>query len=96
MALCGAGFGIFQAPNNRMMLAAAPRERAGAAGGMLGTARLTGQTSGAVLTAVFLHMFASRGEIVALFVAAAFAVLGAWLSLMRTGRRADDQALSSP
>ena len=36
MALCGAGFGIFQAPNNRMMLAAAPRERAGAAGGMLG------------------------------------------------------------
>jgi DHA2 family multidrug resistance protein-like MFS transporter len=96
MALCGAGFGVFQAPNNRMMLAAAPRERAGAAGGMLGTARLTGQTMGAVLTAVFLHMFASRGEIVALYVAAAFAVLGAWFSLMRTGRRADDQALSSP
>ena len=46
MALCGVGFGLFQSPNNRMMLASAPRERAGAAGGMLGTARLTGQTIG--------------------------------------------------
>ena len=95
MAVCGAGFGIFQAPNNRMMLSAAPRERAGAAGGMLGTARLTGQTSGAVLTAVFLHLFASRGEIIALLVAAVFAVVAACFSLMRVGR-AESQTLSSP
>ena len=46
VALSGAGFGIFQSPNNRMMLTAAPRARAGAAGGMLSTARLTGQTTG--------------------------------------------------
>jgi DHA2 family multidrug resistance protein-like MFS transporter len=96
MALCGAGFGIFQAPNNRMMLSSAPRERAGAAGGMLGTARLTGQTSGAVLTAIFLQLFASRGEIVALYVAAAFAIIAACFSLMRAGRGAEAQTLSSP
>lgn len=96
MALCGAGFGVFQAPNNRMMLASAPRERAGAAGGMLGTARLTGQTSGAVLTAIFLHLFASRGEIVALVVAAGFAIVAAGFSLLRAGGRAWDQTLSSP
>ena len=43
MAVCGLGFGFFQSPNNRVMLYSAPRHRAGAAGGMLGTARLTGQ-----------------------------------------------------
>jgi DHA2 family multidrug resistance protein-like MFS transporter len=43
MALCGLGFGFFQAPNKRSMLSAAPLERSGAAGGMLATARLTGQ-----------------------------------------------------
>ena len=48
MALCGLGFGFFQAPNNRTMLGSAPRERAGAAGGMLATARLTGMTGGAM------------------------------------------------
>ena len=46
MALCGFGFGFFQAPNNRTMLAAAPRARSGAAGGMLATARLLGMTVG--------------------------------------------------
>ena len=40
--LCGFGFGFFQAPNNRTMLAAAPRTRSGAAGGMLAMARLLG------------------------------------------------------
>ncbi|MEO8811722.1 MAG: MFS transporter [Caulobacteraceae bacterium] len=90
MTLCGAGFGFFQSPNNRMMLSAAPRERAGAAGGMLGTARLTGQTFGAVLTAVFLDLFVARGEVVALAVAAALAVIGAAFSASRySGRRPD-------
>ncbi len=87
MALCGAGFGIFQAPNNRMMLTAAPRSRAGAAGGMLGTARLTGQTAGAVLTAIFFQLFASRGEIVALDVGVALALTGAVFSLARSAVR---------
>ena len=47
--LCGLGFGFFQVPNNRNMLLSAPRERSGAAGGMQGTARLTGQTLGAII-----------------------------------------------
>ena len=54
MALAGAGFGLFQTPNNRTMIAAAPRERSGGASGMLGTARLLGQTIGAALVALFL------------------------------------------
>jgi MFS transporter, DHA2 family, multidrug resistance protein len=48
-ALCGLGFGLFNVPNNRNMFLSAPSERSGAAGGMQGTARLVGQTSGAVI-----------------------------------------------
>jgi DHA2 family multidrug resistance protein-like MFS transporter len=47
--LCGAGFGLFQVPNNREMFLGAPSERSGAAGGAQSTARLTGQTMGAVV-----------------------------------------------
>jgi DHA2 family multidrug resistance protein-like MFS transporter len=83
MALCGAGFGFFQAPNNRMMLSGAPRERAGAAGGMLGTARLTGQTIGAVLTAIALGWFGARGEVTALALGAGFAFAAAVFSALR-------------
>ncbi len=92
MALCGIGFGFFQSPNNRMMLSSAPRERAGAAGGMLGTARLTGQTSGAVLTAIFLHLFGDKGEVIGLGVASGFAALAAVVSLSRTAVRREPAA----
>ena len=51
MALCGIGFGLFQSPNNRTIISSAPRQRSGAAGGMLATARLLGQTTGAVASA---------------------------------------------
>ncbi|HEY1750909.1 MAG TPA: MFS transporter [Caulobacteraceae bacterium] len=88
MAVCGVGFGLFQSPNNRMMLTSAPRERAGAAGGMLGTARLTGQTFGAVATAIFLHLFHDAGEVIGLWVAAGCAALAAAVSLSRTAVRA--------
>ena len=60
MALCGFGFGAFQAPNNRTMLAAAPRARCGAAGGMLATARLLGMTVGATVVALVFHVAPDR------------------------------------
>ncbi len=85
MAVCGAGFGLFQSPNSRMMLMSAPRDRAGAAGGMLSTARLTGQTTGAVLAAILLHLLGERSESVALAIAAAFAVAAGTVSLLRMG-----------
>lgn len=54
LSVCGAGFGLFQAPNNRLMLTCAPRDRAGGASGMLSTARLTGQSIGAALAAILI------------------------------------------
>lgn len=83
MAVSGAGFGLFQTPNNRTMIAAAPRERSGGASGMLGTARLLGQTSGAALVALLLGQFGQRGSHLALYVGTAFALAAAGLSMLR-------------
>jgi DHA2 family multidrug resistance protein-like MFS transporter len=83
MALAGAGFGLFQTPNNRTMIAAAPRERSGGASGMLGTARLLGQTTGAALVALFLARNPADGAQISLFAGAGFALLGAALSMLR-------------
>ena len=75
MALAGAGFGLFQTPNNRTMIAAAPRERSGGASGMLGTARLLGQTLGAALVALFLARYPVEGTRISLLVGVGFALL---------------------
>ena len=83
MALCGAGFGVFQSPNNRQILSSAPRERSGGASGMLGTARLTGQTLGAALVALIFGVAPQHGPTVALYVATAFAAVAAGVSLLR-------------
>jgi MFS transporter, DHA2 family, multidrug resistance protein len=82
MAVCGLGFGFFQSPNNRTMLSSAPMDRSGAAGGMLATARLTGQTTGATIAAIALH-FATHAETVAITIAALFAFAGGLASLSR-------------
>lgn len=83
MALCGAGFGLFQSPNNRAMLEAAPMNRSGAAGGMLGTARLTGQSLGAALVALLLGRFGLWGASGALLLGAVFALIAAATSMSR-------------
>ncbi len=83
MAVCGAGFGLFQTPNNRTMIAAAPPHRSGAAGGMLATARLTGQTLGATLVAIVFALAPGRGETLTLALAAALSLAGAASSLAR-------------
>jgi DHA2 family multidrug resistance protein-like MFS transporter len=83
MFLSGAGFGLFQSPNNRTMVAAAPRERSGGASGMLGTSRLLGQTIGAALVALLLAQYAIDGTRYALLVGVGFAIAGAILSTLR-------------
>lgn len=83
MALCGAGFGFFQSPNNRAMISASPRERSGAAGGMLSTARLLGQTCGAATVAAGFHVAGVAESPLLLRGAAAVAAVAACLSLLR-------------
>ncbi|HEV2302002.1 MAG TPA: MFS transporter [Stellaceae bacterium] len=89
MALCGIGFGFFQSPNNRTILASAPAERAGSASGILASARLVGQTFGAALAGLILGLTNARAGGVAhaaawsLFAGAGFAGLGAVASSLR-------------
>ena len=83
--VCGAGFGAFQAPNNRAMLASAPRARAGSAGGMQSTARVLGQASGTTMVATVFH-FSHGGAgiaVAALYVAAGLACVAAGVNLVR-------------
>ncbi len=83
MAVCGLGFGLFQSPNNRALVSSAPRSRSGAAGGMLGTARLFGQTLGAAGVALLFGARPEHGSNVALAVAAGIALLAAVVSMAR-------------
>ncbi len=87
MALCGLGFGLFQSPNNHTIVTSPPPHRSGAASGMLGTARLTGQTLGAVLLAGIFSVWGphdGKGQVIALGLAACCAAAAAVCSVLRT------------
>jgi DHA2 family multidrug resistance protein-like MFS transporter len=60
-ALGGAGFGFFGAPNNRAMVASAPKERSGGAGGISTMSRLLGQSVGVSVVAVIFELTAQGG-----------------------------------
>jgi DHA2 family multidrug resistance protein-like MFS transporter len=86
MALCGVGFGLFQSPNNHTIVTSTPPHRSGAGSGMLGTARLTGQTFGSVLLAIVFGAFGAHnahGPSIALATAAVFSAVAAAFSGMR-------------
>ena len=83
LALAGLGFGIFQAPNNKVMIASAPRARSGAASGIQSTARLLGQSLGVALLAVIFGLVANAPIPLALGFAAVLAAAGVLPSALR-------------
>jgi DHA2 family multidrug resistance protein-like MFS transporter len=83
MVLCGAGFGLFQSPNNHTIILSAPRNRSGGASGMLGTARLLGQSTGAALVALLFNLAGEHGTHVSLLLAGTLAVVAAIISGLR-------------
>jgi len=82
LALCALGFGLFFSPNARLVVGTAPRDRSAAAGGLLATVRLFGQTMGAAVVGVLLSLGAGQGPVPMLF-AIALAVVAAGFSLAR-------------
>ena len=85
------GFGLFQVPNNRNMFLAAPLERSGAAGGMRGTARLAGQTSGGmIMTLLFTLTSADAAPKIGLGIAALLTLLAGVVSTVRVRPRASN------
>jgi DHA2 family multidrug resistance protein-like MFS transporter len=91
MALAGAGFALFQAPNNRQMISSVPRQRSGAGSGMLSTSRLLGQTTGAALVGVLFGLNerggVAQGVNAVLIGAVLFSAVGAVCSSLRLVRR---------
>lgn len=83
LALCGAGFGFFQSPNLKALMATVPPERSGAASGIIPTARLLGQAMGAALVAACFTIEGEIGAITALWLGSIFAGIAAVVSLLR-------------
>jgi DHA2 family multidrug resistance protein-like MFS transporter len=83
MAICGVGFGFFQTPNLRAIMSSAPPGRSGGASGIVATARLTGQTTGAALAAFCFALAGREGATLALALGAGFAALGSVMSFLR-------------
>ncbi|MEG1734474.1 MAG: MFS transporter, partial [Comamonas sp.] len=86
MVLAGSGFALYQSPNNHTIVSSAPLARSGAAGGMLSSARLTGQTLGVVVLATIFTFSGGHGghaEALALAVAGGFAALAGVFSILR-------------
>lgn len=89
LTLAGLGFGLFQSPNNKIIVTSAPRDRTGSASGLQSSARLVGQSLGAALVAVLFGL-SSSGPAGALgptlWSAFALALVGAVASGLRRTR----------
>lgn len=83
MLLGGLGFGFFQTPNNRALLTSAPRERAGAVGGLQAVTRVFGQTTGAALVASAFAASQNHGATLGLLVGSVFATLALLVNIRR-------------
>jgi DHA2 family multidrug resistance protein-like MFS transporter len=83
MMLCGFGFGFFQTPNMKAIMTSAPLHRGGSASGMVATARLVGQTTGAAAAALCFGLGGRDGATLALALGAGFAALGSVMSFLR-------------
>ena len=86
LALSALGFGLFFAPNSRLLIGRAPKERAAAAGGLLSTSRLVGQTLAAVVVGIILAGGMGAGP-APLYVSMALAIVAAACSLARFTQR---------
>jgi len=82
-AVCGAGFGFFQAPNLKALMGSVPPRRSGGASGVVATSRLLGQTLGAGLVALCFHLGSTIAPTLALWLGCAFALAGSAASVMR-------------
>lgn len=87
MALCGVGFGLFQTPNNKVLITSAPKERSGGASGIQSTARLLGQTLGAAFVGLLFGTHVTDETSVALALASALCVVGCVTSSLRYRHR---------
>jgi DHA2 family multidrug resistance protein-like MFS transporter len=83
LALCGLGFGLFQSPNNRIIISSAPRERSGGASGLQSMGRLLGQSIGAAFVAIVFGLVQGNQTAWIAWCAASLALMAACASSLR-------------
>lgn len=83
LAICGLGFGLFQAPNMREIMSNAPKSRSGGASGIVAISRLMGQTTGAAMVAQCFYWWSSAAPVTSLWIGGGTALLGCLFSGMR-------------
>ncbi len=86
MAICGAGYGLFQPSNATSLMTSIPSARAGSASTFAALGRVLGQASGAAVVAYLFRWNAHDGIALALGVGAAAALAGAIISSLRGAR----------
>lgn len=96
MAVCGAGFGFFQSPNLKALMQSAPPERSGGASGIIATARLLGQTTGAALVALSFGIAGRHGPTLSLAAGAVFAGAASVASGLRLFAPSHRAGVSAP
>jgi DHA2 family multidrug resistance protein-like MFS transporter len=82
LAMTAFGFGLFFAPNSRLLIGQAPKNRAAAAGGLLSTSRLSGQTIAAAIVGILLSTGLGIGP-TPMLVACGLSVVAALCSFAR-------------
>lgn len=87
LIICGLGFGLFQAPNMKAIMANAPHHRSGGASGIVAISRLLGQTCGAALVAQCFNIWSQQGPEMALWLGSFSAGLGSIFSFLRLRRK---------
>src|SRR5262249_765038 len=79
----GFRFACFPPPNMKATMTSAPPQRSGSASGIIATARLVGQTTGAAFAALCFGLVGRDGAVLALALGAGFAGLGSVMSFLR-------------
>lgn len=82
MSVCALGVGLFLTPNSKILISMSPRERAAAAGSLLSSSRMLGQTIAAATVGLLLASGLGVGP-VPMLLACALAILAASCSLTR-------------
>ncbi|NYT65401.1 MFS transporter [Alcaligenaceae bacterium] len=93
MMLSGVGFGFFQTPNNRALLAGVPRQRSGAAGGLQATTRVFGQSFGTALVGLSFGISQDYGPMLGIGVAVVCALAAVAINVIRYLNPASDPEL---
>lgn len=93
MFVGGVGFGFFQTPNNRALLAGPPRARSGAAGALQATTRVFGQSMGTAFVALAFGLGGHHGPLLGIAVALCCALVAVGINIARLRNPAGDPEL---